>query len=368
MKITYIGNTIIPSRLANSIHIMKMCQALTDNSHDVTLIIPDRKLESEQTNLPLFEYYNIKKSFKIVKVPWSQKRGKFFLYAFQAVLKAKKSKPDLIYTRFLFAGFFSILFRQPTILELHQPIEIKSLEDILFKIILKSPHLIKIVVISKTLMEHIKSNYKSSVEIQISPDGADSNTATNTISFENDAILQIGYVGNLYPGKGMELIIKLADMYPQGHFHIIGGSENDIQYWKKQTDKLANISFYGFIPPSQTDIYRISCDVLIAPYQHVVHSIIASNLSEWMSPLKIFEYMAAKRPIIASDLIVLKEVLHHNKNSLLCDPENPTEWRDALHSLENKQTRTRISQQAYDDFCTKYTWKKRAHTILEELK
>ena len=43
MKILYISNSIIPSRTANSIHVMKMCQAFADNGHEVILLAPDKK-------------------------------------------------------------------------------------------------------------------------------------------------------------------------------------------------------------------------------------------------------------------------------------------------------------------------------------
>ena len=43
MRILYISNSIIPSRTANSIHVMKMCQAMADNGHEVILIAPNQK-------------------------------------------------------------------------------------------------------------------------------------------------------------------------------------------------------------------------------------------------------------------------------------------------------------------------------------
>mgnify|MGYP001195289087 FL=1 len=50
MKILYISNSIIPSRTANSIHVMKMCQAFADNGHEVILLAPDKKKKYEKKN------------------------------------------------------------------------------------------------------------------------------------------------------------------------------------------------------------------------------------------------------------------------------------------------------------------------------
>ena len=61
MKILYISKSIIPSRTANSIHVMKMCQAFSDNGHEVILITPDQKNQYEKDVKNVFEYYDVKK-------------------------------------------------------------------------------------------------------------------------------------------------------------------------------------------------------------------------------------------------------------------------------------------------------------------
>ena len=69
MRIAYISNSIIPSRTANSIHIMKMCSAFVMNGNEVFLIIPDRLSETELDVTDEFDFYGVKKNFKIIKVP-----------------------------------------------------------------------------------------------------------------------------------------------------------------------------------------------------------------------------------------------------------------------------------------------------------
>ena len=80
-------------------------------------------------------------------------------------------------------------------------------------------------------------------------------------------------------------------------------------------------------------------DILLAPLQkHVsIHSG-HSNIAEWTSPLKIFEYMATNKPIIASNLPVLKEILKHEYNCLLCSPDDITDWIKAINRLKNNKT------------------------------
>ena len=68
MRILYISNSIIPSRTANSIHVMKMCQAFADNGHQVTLLAPDNKNKYEKGVKNIFDYYGVRENFKIKKL------------------------------------------------------------------------------------------------------------------------------------------------------------------------------------------------------------------------------------------------------------------------------------------------------------
>ncbi len=87
--------------------------------------------------------------------------------------------------------------------------------------------------------------------------------------------------------------------------------------------------------PGSSDLLR-SYDVLIAPYQEkvCVHGG-GGDVATWMSPLKIFEYMAAGRPIVASDLPVLREILEDGRNALLVSPGDVDAWCIALNKLRN---------------------------------
>ena len=83
-----------------------------------------------------------------------------------------------------------------------------------------------------------------------------------------------------------------------------------------------------------------------------------------MSPLKVFEYMASGKPIICSNIEVLREVLEHRRNCILCDPENINEWIDAIKLLGSNQDLAKLlSSNAMNDLKSKYSWKKRATSI-----
>jgi glycosyltransferase involved in cell wall biosynthesis len=177
---------------------------------------------------------------------------------------------------------------------------------------------------------------------------------------------RVGYLGHLYPGKGMELIEQLAPIRPRMTFHIVGGRPADVSRWRERTRAVPNIVYHGHVPHAETRRYLASMDVVLAPYQRVVvGSGGGANLADWMSPLKIFEYMAEGKAILSSDLPVLREVLVDRSNALLRGPEDVAGWADGLSALEtDARLRARIGAQGRNDLLERYTWNQRARAIL----
>ena len=80
----------------------------------------------------------------------------------------------------------------------------------------------------------------------------------------------------------------------------------------------------------------------------------------YTSPLKLFEYMASGRPIVASDLPSIREILTHERNALLIAPGNPQALTAAIRRLiEDRALGERIARQALED-AREYTWDRRA--------
>src|SRR5690606_38086332 len=124
-------------------------------------------------------------------------------------------------------------------------------------------------------------------------------------------LTKVGYIGHLYPGKGGELIVDLSTKMPQVDFHIVGGREQDILRLKNRPHS-DNLYFHGYVPYADTKPYLNAFDIVLAPYSEKVYlAKTNAEIGNWMSPLKLFEYMSAGKPIISSDLNVLREVLVH---------------------------------------------------------
>ena len=130
---------------------------------------------------------------------------------------------------------------------------------------------------------------------------------------------EYSYVGSLFKGKGLERIIELAGYFPQKKFHVFGDLKTiDINFDTNKLGRLKNLYMHNF--KSYKDIPKIlmSSKFLLLPYLNEV-SVNSKNLevSNFMSPLKMFDYLASGRIIIASNLKVYSHVLKNNFNCLM---------------------------------------------------
>lgn len=367
MKIVYLSGSTIPSRAANSIHVMKMCQAFAKNGHIVDLVTRDHIRFFENNVSNVFEYYGVVENFNIFR-PWhsSIRYTNTILHTLSTLIFLFKKAPDIVYSRNILSAYVATLFGFQVIFELHFSMQNEKFEYF-FKKILSSKNLIRLVVISEALKKHVLSEYTISDQlILVAHDGADEIFKSETFGTSSE-FKNVGYIGHLYSGRGIELIAKIALHATWATFHLIGGNEDDVKYWKSELAGIKNIKLYGFISPAQAQVARSTFDVLLAPYQKKLKVFNDGNDTvQWMSPLKIFEYMSTGKPIICSDLPVLREVLRHGYNSILCVPDSPSDWLRQLNKLRtDKVFREKIGAQALQDFQDKFTWSQRAKKVLE---
>jgi glycosyltransferase involved in cell wall biosynthesis len=180
---------------------------------------------------------------------------------------------------------------------------------------------------------------------------------------------RIGYVGNLYRGRGIEMLLELARRMPEHQFDVVGGSDADIARWRGESPS-ANLVFHGFHPPSRLGEFYAEFDVVLMPHSKdgVVGATGASDISRWTSPMKMFEYMASGVPLVASDLPVLQEVLRHGENALIARSDDPDDWMEKIGTLlRDPDLRLRLARTAQENLVRSYTWDARARHVVNLL-
>lgn len=372
MLIACISASRVPSNTANSIQMMKACQALSQLGHEVHLFVPGNRQHENGTDLAAL--YGLKTHFWIEWIPSRPTLHRYDV-AYKAVRRAAALKADLAYVWFLQAGILSQLAHLPVALELHGPPE-GTFGPSLFRLFLKISGKKRLLPITSSLAMQLTERYCLDPDrpglVQVSPNGVDLERYINLPEAQAaraqlglPPAFTVGYTGHLYPGRGMSLLLELARRFPQVNFLWVGGSEADVKTWREclAGNNISNVSLTGFIPNSQLPLYQAATDILLMPYERIIRGSSGGDSSTYASPMKMFEYMASHRPIISSDLRVIREVLN-TANSLLCPAEDIEAWCEALSGLIFDETKRKaIADQAWQDI-QGYTWLERARKAL----
>lgn len=366
LKLNYISGSTIPSKTANSVHVMKMARALADEGIQVTLFARTTDAQSGQED---YEQYGVQRVFNLEKVtvPGIKFINNLY-YAYKVIKTVKKNKipnekDTVFYGRDLLTLVILSFYHENIYYEAHEP-PTSLIREFLVRTLLKSKNFKGLIVISNALKEEFKSRYNDQIEINVLHDGADINNVVVSEPVKNDMI--IGYTGSVYKGRGIENIIEIANKLPKYKFQIVGGTIKQVlDLYSQEIELPSNIKVVGYVDPREVPAYIKKMTVVLAPYQKKVGiSNPKKDTSKWMSPLKVFEYMAAEKPIVCSEIPVLKEVLKDNYNCLLIDPESIDDWVVAITKLiEDKELRNRIAQQAKNDLESIYSWQVRAINI-----
>lgn len=373
MLIACISASRVPANTANSIQLMKACQALSQLGHEVHLFVPDSGHRENDTDLASF--YGLKTHFWI---EWIDSRSILHRYdlAVEAVRRARILKVQLAYVWFVQAGISSLLSHLPVVFEVHGPPE-GNFGPALFRLFLKISGKKRLLPITYALAAQLGQRYHLDLNhpglIIVSPNGVDLERYTTLpdppsarSQLKLPGNLTVGYTGHLYPGRGVLLLLELARRFPQVNFLWVGGSEADVNTWHERLagSNISNVHLTGFVPNSQLPLYQAAADILLMPYERAISGSSGGDSSSYASPMKMFEYMACRRPIVSSDLPVIREVLNPT-NATLCPAGDIEAWCEALAGLLfNEARRKALADQAWQDI-QRYTWLERARKALQ---
>ena len=372
MKIVYIANTKVPSTFANTVQIMNMCSAFNEAGHEVHLILPQPPKKSKSNSeISIFKFYGLKPNFKIHFV-FSLFAGNFlrgFISSFFSVFMLLKIKPDLVYSRNYWLPIYIPVYRRPTIIEMHS-INFSYKTPVILNVLRffsKNKHLKKIVCISGKMHDFFLSLGINNQKLKIVHD------AVNLVPYAKpinkgmvreklgipQSIKLVTYVGSFYMDRGIHLIFDAATKLNNVHFFLAGGVGKDLEFWKKelQCRNIFNVTLNGYLPHKDVPEILKASDILLMPY---TSSVPTKNV---MSPMKLFEYMASKVPVIASDFPVLREILNES-NSCLIPPDSSQSIINSISNLlESQDTSKQLSEQAWKDV-QNFSWQSRVENVL----
>lgn len=371
MKIACISTSQVPSITANSIQVMKVCQAIREEGHEVRLWIPGNQ---PSAFAPLKDQYGLRSEFDITWLPaWN--RLKRYDFAWSAVQHAIQWNADLIYTWTPQAALFAVWRGQKTILEMHDRATGQFGPGVLKQFLQAKNVQTELVCVTRSLQHALEEQLELVIpdrQVVIAPNGVDVERYQN-LPRPAEARKQLGlpevttvsYTGHFYAGRGVDVLFALAQAFPWVQFLWIGGRESELTAVRQQLADtgLTNVILTGFIDNRRLPLYQAASEVLLMPYERSIAGSSGGNSADICSPMKMFEYMAAGRLILTSDLPVIREVLD-DASACFCPPEDPDAWVRSLGEALADPAFIHEHGLAARQLMNRYTIQQRQHNIL----
>jgi glycosyltransferase involved in cell wall biosynthesis len=373
MKIAAISTAHVPSTTANSIQVMKVCQALAQLGHTVRLFVPGPGGTPWEQ---LAEQYGLDQPFEIEWLPGNPRlrRNDF---AWTAVRQAKRWRADLAYSWAIQAAVLSLPAGLPALYEAHD-LPSGRLGPLWLWAFLRLPGRRRLVSITHALQSALQARYGHLLppaQLVVAPNGVDlaryQGLPTPEQARQQLGLalgLTVGCTGHLYAGRGGRLFLELAARFPRLQFLWVGGREAELAPFRKQAEQagLDNLNLAGFIPNARLPLYQAAADVLLMPYERSIAGSSGGNSAEICSPMKLFDYLGAGRAILSSDLPVIHEVLDED-SALFAPPEDLPAWSAALARLAGDAAlRERLAGRARE-LAVEYSWLERERKCLQGL-
>ena len=386
VHVLYCADTRFPIERANGVQTMATCHALAMRGHDVTLLTrPDSDPEPRNP----FEFYGRPPldRLRFERVPASTggrtARVRFLLHA---AARATQSGA-ILYTRDL--GLAAFLLQLPSsrrprlVYESHglSPTVSEELPRLLGRPELApSRHKLRrldrreqrvwrraaaYVTITRALADELASRYGHRDRLFVVPDGAalpDTAASPMHTASRGAGSPIAGYAGHLYPWKGVDVFVRALALTPQIRGLIVGGHprESDRERIESLIDTLGlrdRIDVTGLVPPGEVARHLCRSTLLVLPNT-------ASAISDrYTSPLKLFEYLTLGRPIVASNLPSIREILTAGETALLVPPGDPRALAAAMAQLAADADLSARLGDAARALAPAYTWDARARRL-----
>jgi glycosyltransferase involved in cell wall biosynthesis len=213
-----------------------------------------------------------------------------------------------------------------------------------------------------------------SEKVIVNPNGADTDVFRPDIGgrevrrrFGIEDKTVIGFIGTFGPWHGAPVLAQAARVLAPDvdcHFLFIGDGEE-----RAQTESIieaagVSATFTGRVSHREVPAHLDACDILVSP------QVPSTDGSEFFgSPTKLFEYMSMAKPIIASRLGQIAEVIADGQDGLLVEPGDANALARVIEKLAHDEAlRTRLGAAARQKVIERYTWKKNAARVFDEVR
>lgn len=375
-KLFLIFHGRFPSEKAASLFTAKNAEAFSKQGFEVTVLVPKRKNVHTKD---AFAFYGISQSFKIEYLPVVDIFDTFLLKYIAFVmsmfsfswsvfyfLKKNYTEGDIVYSNEIVPLFFVSKIAPNCFYEMHDFPESKlfffghTLGLMRWVLVHNRWKLKRVHELFPRLRKDLFLYEPNAVDTDDFDVSIPTEQARKELGISLDKKI-IVYTGHLYGWKGVDTLAEAARLLPLD-FEVIfvGGTSHDVDSFLKKYGDVKNIQVVGHKPHAQIPLWQKAADVLVLPNTG------KEKISlYYTSPMKLFEYMASKKPIVASDIPSIREIVDESSVAFF-KPDDAVSLRDAL-ILCVKGDRSHIVENAFS-LVQNHTWHKRAERIVRFMK
>ena len=371
MKLIFISPLRYPSEKAGSAFSMKSCEVFAGDGIDVELWVPRRLNKLHRENA--FLYHGVRKNFRIVRLPVIDLMSwipSYFITAASFAISVffyalwRQARDAVYYSHEEFALFLLTFISKRTVYEIHDFPSLGCFQRWLLK------RISAIVTTNNWKKNKLAElfNYPPEKIFAIPNAVAVSQFAINVA--RNEARQKLGlpldkriavYTGHLYGWKGVDTLLEASQLLRANCVvYFVGGTEKDVEEFKIKNKKLNikdNAVIVGHRSHDEIPIWLRAADVLVLP--NTAKEEISAH---YTSPMKLFEYMASGRPIIASDLASVREVFNETLGTFFT-PDDPVALSVAIQRVLEYPEEAEIKAAMARRGVATYTWEIRAKCI-----
>jgi len=374
MKIFLLFNGRFPSEKAASLFAAQSVSEFEKIGVKTSILVPHRWRGFKEEP---FLFYGINSDAKVVKIPlvdflWLRfpRKLAFFLnyIQFSAVaglyILIYSKIDDIIFSNELVPLWVASFFRKNTFYEMHDFPEskkglfasmVRRFKSILIHNRWKTREFLKLSSYSKDKVLTLPN----AVDIEVFDTGLSVKEARTKLKLPK-AISIVLYTGHLYGWKGVHTLAETAKMMPDIAFYFVGGTTEDVKDFSERYKEVKNIINVGYRPHNEIPIWQAAGDCLVLP------NTAKEDISKYYtSPMKLFEYMASGKPIVASDIPSITEIVNSDM-AILCKPDDVESLKNGLEKALFSNTEKMVESARRE--VEKYTWKKRQQTIIDFIK
>ena len=369
MRVLVSTLTPYPSGSAHVVHISATAQGFVDAGHDVILVSAQ-----PGPGWPVGDAAPDTSGFEVLTLASRDHRGQSLVNGWRLWRLARAMRPALCFADDVRSALAVALAGVPVLVELHSMAFHRSRSGrTAFTRLRNRRELAGVVTISDALRDDVIAAGADPSTVTTLPEAArprsDAELDAAAPGWLRPAMrngaLQVGYSGSLYDGRGVTLLEEVARRLPDVDVHVLGGPAGVADALRARADLPGNLHVHGLRPPSDAAALQAAMDVLLAPYGSSVATPGGVDTARWMSPMKVFEYLAAGRATVCSDLPVLREVLEDGETALLVDPDDVDGWVTAVgHLRDDPAMRARLGKTARRRHAERFTWDGRTRRML----